>query len=137
MYIGLRFIPLRTPGGETASHIGIFVNIMIDELSQKQASSSGMCSLESPNKGLPTQRQLFNTRKLSIEEIIEDTDSAEGDEDSKEKRSTLLDNSAMAVDVVSEDVVQNPPKMINQEGIIEFTVKLNATPNNTMHITNV
>ena len=40
---GLRFIPLRTPGGESSSHIGLFVKIGLKSLRHKEASASGKC----------------------------------------------------------------------------------------------
>jgi len=40
---GLRFIPLRTPGGESSSHIGLFVKIGLKTLGHKEASASGKC----------------------------------------------------------------------------------------------
>jgi len=40
---GLKFIPLRTPGGESSSHIGLFVKIGLKTLRYKEASSSGKC----------------------------------------------------------------------------------------------
>jgi len=40
---GLRFIPLRTAGGELSSHIGLFVKIGLKTLRHKEASASGKC----------------------------------------------------------------------------------------------
>ena len=40
---GLRFIPLRTPGGESSSHIGLFVKIGLKTLRHKEVSASGKC----------------------------------------------------------------------------------------------
>ena len=41
--VGLRFIPLRTSGGESSSHIGLFVKIGLKTLRHKEASASGKC----------------------------------------------------------------------------------------------
>jgi len=41
--VGVRFIPLRTPGGKSTSHIGIYAKINMKKLSHRIASSSGIC----------------------------------------------------------------------------------------------
>ena len=50
---GLHYIPLRTSGGESASHTGIFVRIEMSKLNPKQATSSGMCSEQDLKNCLP------------------------------------------------------------------------------------
>jgi len=45
-HAGVRYIPLRTPGGKSTSHVGLFVKIDIKELSFQDASTSGTCPLE-------------------------------------------------------------------------------------------
>lgn len=59
---GLRFIPLRKPGGDPISHSGIFVEI---KLSLEQPGSNGLrrYSLEVPNP--PT---LFNAQQMNESE---------------------------------------------------------------------
>ena len=42
-FIGIRYIPLRTPGGKSTSHVGLFVKIGI---SSEDASTSGTCPQE-------------------------------------------------------------------------------------------
>lgn len=46
--VGVRYIPLRTPGGKSASHVGLFVKIGIKKLSHKYTSASGICA-QDPN----------------------------------------------------------------------------------------
>ena len=90
LHTGLRFIPLRTPGGESASHIGIFVKIRINKLSQKQASSSGMCSLQdlkTPMKRFSSPMFPENSR-LSLEETVEETIAVEKYKNNKEQKTT-------------------------------------------------
>ena len=49
----MHYIPLRTPGGESTSHIGIFVRIKVNKLDPKQATSSGTSSEEEFKNRLP------------------------------------------------------------------------------------
>jgi len=44
--IGIRYIPLRTPGGKSTSHVGLFVKIGIENLNSEDASASGTCPQE-------------------------------------------------------------------------------------------
>jgi len=49
---GVRYIPLRTPGGKSTPHVGLFVKINIKKLSSQGASASGTCppEFETPHK---------------------------------------------------------------------------------------
>ena len=81
-YTGLQFIPLRTPGGESASHIGIFVETRINKLSQKKASSFGMCLLEEsePSRKISFSPMFLETCLLSVNETAEDIIAVEVEE---------------------------------------------------------
>lgn len=137
MHIGLHFVPLRTPGGKSASHIGIFVKIAMNKLSQKQASSSGICSLQdvkSPSEKLSSSR-LFETCKFSLEEIKEDTNSVAEDElrIEEEKSTNACSISKDTTDTDSADLVQSKSRLVRQEAIVQFTVELcSSSSNNTM-----
>ena len=52
--VGVRFIPLRTPGGKSTSHIGIYAKVNMKKLSHRIASSSGIC----PQNSDSTPRKL-------------------------------------------------------------------------------
>ena len=132
LHVGLHFIPLRTPSGESTSHIGIFVKIKMNRLSQKQASSSGMCplqNLKSPTPGLSPLRFL-ETCKLSPDKTVEDTISNEGPElhNASEEEQTVntcsLSNGV--VDVHSAELPHKRPKIFRQEAIVEFTVEIHG-----------
>ena len=67
---------MRTPGGQSASHIGIFVEIKITPLCQKQASSSGTCSLQdlqSPMKRFSFPKTPETYQLSSVDETVGDT----------------------------------------------------------------
>jgi len=62
--IGIRYIPLRTPGGKSTSHVGLFVKIGIENLSSEDVSASRTCvqEFEIPHKKFssPTMPETSN-----------------------------------------------------------------------------
>ena len=67
---------MRTPGGQSASHIGIFVEIKIRKLNQKQASFRGMCllqDLQSPMKRFSSPKIPETYQLSSVDETVGDT----------------------------------------------------------------
>ena len=50
LYAGLRFIPLRTPGGQRTSHAGLFVKIKLETLRHKEAFTRVQHSVEYETK---------------------------------------------------------------------------------------
>ena len=132
IHAGLHFIPLRKSSGEYASHTGIFVKIAMNKLSQKQASSSGTCSLQnfnSPPTGLPPSR-LLETCKLSLNEMDEDTTTVEECKfpcsEERTTSSTCLLSSDTSVEESSIYLPHNRPKMARQGAVREVTVEIHA-----------
>lgn len=131
LHVGLHFIPLRTPSGESTSHVGIFAKIKMSKLSQEQASSSGTCLLQdfpnSPTNGLSSSRY-FEICNLSPDETVEDTIVDKG----SELHSAIMEEQAVSTCSLSDDVVnvnsinfpRNRPKIARQEAIVEFTVEI-------------
>ena len=115
--------------GESTSHIGIFAKIKMNKLSQKQASSAGMCSLQdlkSPTSGLPSSRFL-ETCKLSPNETVEDITADEGPELHSAIKEQAVSTCSLSDDVVNVSSVAFPrtqPKIVRQEAIVEFTVEI-------------
>ena len=65
----MKFIPLRTPGGEATSHIGVFVKIEIKALRHKQASSSAQDMESSMQKfSLPNLPETYHYSE-SLEDV--------------------------------------------------------------------
>ena len=62
--IGLKFIPLRTPGGEITSHIGLFVKINIETL---RHFVKGPKDLDSSTQPTPTK---ICYRSKSLENMV-------------------------------------------------------------------
>ena len=83
-FIGIRYIPLCTPGGQSTSHVGLFVKIGIENLSPEDASASGTCpqEVEIPGKKFssPTMPE---TSKLSLAKhaTVDNNSQKEDDED--------------------------------------------------------
>lgn len=119
---GLRFIPLRTPGGESASHIGIFVEIKMNKLSHKQASSSGICTVKDPTS--PMRRfsspRMLEINKLSLDETAEDISIIEEHtshvEEEKSASICSLSNSATEN---STKLLRSQPRMVRQEAVTQ------------------
>ena len=121
---GLKFIPLRSPGGETTSHIGLFVKIEIKALRHTQASPGGSCKQD-----LDSSIQKFSLSALP--EVCHLSESLEA---------------AIAVDHNNEGVDQGiPPQLVSdhsangghlllprlfrQDGINELTVDVHEENN--------
>ena len=103
---GLRFIPLRKPGGESASHIGIFVEIKMNKLSHKQASSSGICPVKSVRRF--SSPRVLDTDKPSLDEVVEEHISHTEEENSATENST--------------DLLRSQPRMVRQEAVTQSIV---------------
>ena len=124
---GLKFIPLRKPGGETASHIGLFVKLEIKTLRHKQASSSGRCKQD-----LEKSMQKFSLS--TVPEICRFSESMEApvaidhnDEGVDQGITPQLasNNSANGGHLISN----RPPQLFRQGGINECTVEIHAENN--------
>lgn len=124
VYTGLHFIPLRTPGGESASHIGIFVNIRMNKLDQNQASSAGICSEQELKDDLPmrwTSPKLLETFPSSLDGEVENTMVIKEQEHSKE---TISD-----VDGNSTDLPHKRLRRIGRQEVITWsTAEIHTNP---------
>ncbi|XP_065898548.1 uncharacterized protein [Dysidea avara] len=85
---GIRYIPLRTPGGKSTSHVGLFVNIGVKNLSSHNASSGGTCpqEFEVPRKKFssPTIPETFDlslAKYATADYELENNQEVEDDED--------------------------------------------------------
>ena len=140
MHTGLHFIPLRTPGGKSTSHIGIFVEIAMSKLSQKQASSSGICSLQnvkSPSEKLSSSR-LFEACKFTLDQIEEDdiiSVAGDGSCNEGEKNGNTCSVSKNTTNEYSTVVVKNRHKLHRQEAIVEFTVEVSSSSSHNLNCT--
>lgn len=121
--IGLKFIPLRKPGGDTISHVGVFVKIEIKALRHKQASSSGKCTQD-----LDSSMQRFPL--ASLPETCQYSESMEypvavdhNKEDKQEVTHHLVSsNSANGVHALS----RGAPRLFRQGGMNECTVDVHV-----------
>ena len=130
----MRFIPLRTPGGQSTSHIGIFVEIKMGQLSQKQASSSGMCSLQdlkSPMKRFSLPKILETYQLSSVDETVEDAVTLEEQKShSKEEKiatTHLLYNDAPNGNSDAK-LSYNETEIVCQEAVKQSTAEIHANP---------
>ena len=141
IHTGLHYIPLRTPSGEYASHIGIFVKIAMNKLNPEQASSRGMCLLQSskpPTKGYSSS-WLFETCKISLGIIEEDPRPIAVEECKLEKpTSTCLLSNNTDDGNSTEHLLYDQPNMVKQTAV-EFTVDISTNSSNdaTVHMTAV
>lgn len=125
--VGLKFIPLRSPGGETTSHIGLFVKIEIKALRHKQASSSGRCKQD-----LDSSMQKFSLSALpEVCHFSESSEAAVGVDHNNEEADQgitpqlVSDNSANGGHLLPS----GPPRLVRQGGINEYTVEVHAENN--------
>ena len=119
LFTGLRFIPLRTPGGESASHIGIFVEIRMNKLSHKQASSSGICPVKSMRRF--SSPRMLDTNKLSLDETVEDIRVVEEHISHTEEENFATENST--------DLLCSQPRMVRQEAVTQcITAEIHVNP---------
>ena len=119
----MQFIPLRTPGGESTSHIGLFVRIKMDNLSHKKASSSRMCLLQD-NKPFTrrfTSPMPLETSKHSLYEIVEEMDAVVEHEHSNKEKTADTGNST--------DLPCTQPIMAQQGADMKCIVEIHTTPN--------
>ena len=114
---GLRFIPLRTPGGESASHIGLFVRIKMDNLSHKYASSGGICLQEDLPKRWSSLR-LPETCSPNLDFGVE------GIEPIKECKVEETTNNY----TLPSSAANNQSKLSCQEAIIQCTAEIHSNP---------
>lgn len=119
---GLKFIPLRTPGGESTSHIGVFVKIEITTL-----ISINKCpqDLESPMQTFaPTSLPETCHYSESLDDMT--TIDYNGEEDDHEiTHHSQSNNSSNGGHALS----RGPPQLFRQRGINEFTVEVHAENN--------
>ena len=122
-HAGLRFIPLRTPGGEYASHIGIFAKIKIRKLNQKQASSSGMCLQEDSNtlkwanpfKTCPSDREAIAIKECKLSKH-------------KEEGAIGVQFSHDAAVGKNANSEQRQSRLAREEAVVQCTAEIHANP---------
>ena len=119
---------MRTPGGQSTSHIGIFVEIKMNKLSHKQASSSGLCSL----KDLKSPMKRFSSpRLLETYRFIEDEMTADiivDEENILQNKETAVSTSSLYNGAIDANRVCNQPKMVCQGAVSQCTVEIHANP---------
>ena len=103
---------MRKPGGESASHIGIFVEIKMNKLSHKQASSSGICPVKSVRRF--SSPRMLDTDKLSLDETVEDICVVEEHISHTEEENSATENST--------DLLRSQPRMVRQEAVTQSIV---------------
>ena len=114
---------MRTPGGENASHIGIFVKIKINALSRKQASSSGVCSYQDSNVPLRWSSLKFLESESSCNLDRRGEDIKEH-KDSQATGATSLFNSV--AEKKSADLVHKQSRILHQETAVQCTAEIHA-----------
>ena len=124
---GLKFIPLRTPGGESTSHIGVFVKIEITKL-----ISSNKCPEDldpSMHTFVPTSLpETCHQYSESLEDMTT-IDYNEEEDDHETTHHSQSNNSSNGGHVLS----RGPPQFFRQGAINEFTVEVHAE-NNTQDV---
>ena len=131
IYVGLHFIPLRTPGGESASHIGIFVKIKMNKLSHRQASSSGICSQQDLNNSLKWSSSKFLEahRSCSLDRRVEDTPTIkehECKEDNDTSTRSFSDDAAAFRSTSSSYLLCKQSRIVQQEAAVKCTAEIHA-----------
>ena len=126
---------MRTPGGEYASHIGIFVKIAMNKLSQKQASSSGMCSQQDTKISVPqrlSSSKILETYPINPDRQAETTIAIKDHEDKgKETNSANSYRSfshGTAADGNGSDLLRKGSRIVHQEAAIQCTAEIHANP---------
>ena len=125
---------MRTPGGQSASHIGIFVEIKIRKLSQKQASSRGRCALQdlqSPMKRFSSPK-IPETYQLSdVDEIVGDTVVLD-EQKSHSKEENIVTTCSLhngAADRNNDTKLSyNQTKNVHEENVEHCTADIHANP---------
>ena len=129
MYIhsGLHFIPLRTAGGESASHIGIFVKIKMNNLSHRQASSSGICSQQNNSMRWPSSKVLktHGLQSCSLDRRAEDTPTIKEKHECKDTSTRSFSHSAA---VENSTDLHKQSRIVHQEAALQCTAEIHANP---------
>ena len=131
---GIRFIPLRTPGGESASHIGMFVEIKMNKLSHQQASSSGICSVKDLTSSMKrfSSPRMLETYRLSLDETVEDTGVVEEHiSHSEEEETATIACSSLSNGATDENSIElrhSQPRMVHQEAVTQCTAEIHVNP---------
>ena len=130
MYIhsGLHFIPLRTAGGESASHIGIFVKIKMNNLSHRQASSSGICSQQNNSLRWPSSKFLETNghQSCSLDRRAENTPTIKEKHECKDTSASSFSHSVAVGN--STDLLRKQSRIVHQEAAIQCTAEIHANP---------
>ena len=105
----------------------------MSKLSQKQVSSSGMCSLQdlpiSPTNGLSSALRFLEICNLSPDETVEDTSAVKRSDSAIIEEQAVSCTCSLSDDVVNVNSVNFPcnrPKIARQEAVVEFTVELHG-----------
>ena len=100
----------------------------MSKLSQKQASSSGTCSLQdlpkSPTNELSSPLRFLEICTLSPDETVEDKGSELHSAIIEEQVVSMCSPSDGVINVNSVNFPCNQPKVVRQEAVVEFTVEI-------------
>ena len=119
-YTGLHFIPLRTPSGASASHIGLFAKINMRKLTPNQASSFGICS-KHPLHIRWSSSKLLETSPSIPDEEVENTTIITERECNKFKEKTTYSFSSAAVD---ENLERKKSRITRQKAVVQCTAEV-------------
>ena len=118
---GLKFIPLRTPGGESTSHIGVFVKIEITTLISINKCPQDLDS--SMQEFAPTSLPETCHHSESLE--VTTVDYHEEEDNHEITHQSQSNNSSNGGHALS----RGPPQLFHQGAINEFTVEVHAENN--------
>lgn len=124
IHSGLHFIPLRTPGGGSATHVGVFVKIKMNKLSHRQASSSGMCSQQNNSLRWPSSKFLETHQSCSLDRRAEDTPTIE--HECKDTSGRSFAHGAAVRN--STDLLHKQSRIVHQEAALQCTAEIHANP---------
>ena len=128
LHSGLHFIPLRTPGGESASHIGIFVKIKMNKLSHRQASSSGVCSQQNNSLRWPSSKFLETHQSCSLDRRAEHTPTIKKHECKDISTSARSFSHGAAAVSNSSDLLRKQSRIVHQEAALKCTAEIHGNP---------
>ena len=118
----MRFIPLCTPGGESVSHIGLFVRIKKNKLSHKKASSGGICLLQDyrPPMKKFTSPRLLETFKPRLDEDMYSIEEEHSENEKTNSTKGITDSS-------STDLLQSQPTVTHKDAAMQCIVEIHPT----------
>ncbi|XP_065898551.1 1-phosphatidylinositol 4,5-bisphosphate phosphodiesterase delta-4-like isoform X2 [Dysidea avara] len=100
---GIRYIPLRTPGGKSSSHVGLFVKIGIKKLSSEGDSASGTCPQEfqTPPKDhsspiIPKMADLTLSKYATADDKLENNQEEDDEDATLQYKPANIDHSLLS-----------------------------------------